>query len=185
MKIYPSFFLMLMLAVIFKDTGYMLSLITASLFHECGHILAFKMCRVDIKEFALKMGRLSLTCQTEPSALKKVVIAAMGPAFSFMLCGILLLFKAVGIFPSFADGCIRVSALLGRFNLIPVLPLDGGRIIEGFFEYKGIYNGRHLSLIAAASIVVIGAVLRKVTVMIPGVMLTVFNLPIRKRNKKC
>lgn len=73
-----------------------------------------------------------------------VWVAAAGPAANFLqgvfwaiLFKILLLAGLRGGF--FIDMClagISVNFILMALNLLPILPLDGGRILNGFLPYR-------------------------------------------------
>ncbi len=188
LKIYPSFFLMLMLGVLLRDTGYMLSVFLSALIHEGGHYAAFVFAKIPIKEFALKFGRLSLTPAKDIPPIKKALIALSGPLASLAFSGVMMLADNIGIFPAFCEGCARVSLIFGLFNLMPILPLDGGRVIEGVLENKGIYISNNLSLILSFAVFVYGVVMLKYeglnSIIITGIMLTSCNLPIKRKGLK-
>lgn len=74
-----------------------------------------------------------------------VWVALAGPAVNFVLAlsalGILALCKAFGYIPSFWMQMTLVNTVLFNFsimvfNLIPVLPMDGGRILTGLLPVK-------------------------------------------------
>jgi Zn-dependent protease len=69
-----------------------------------------------------------------------MLVAAAGPAMNFFLawlgalCGWLLPYvtpQAMGAAASFIQYFILANVVLGLFNLLPIPPLDGGRIIVG------------------------------------------------------
>ena len=69
-----------------------------------------------------------------------MLVAAAGPAMNFFLawlgalCGWLLPYispRAMGPAASFIQDFILANVVLGLFNLLPIPPLDGGRIIVG------------------------------------------------------
>ena len=91
----------------------------AAAVHEFGHILALYIYRVPITSMKLSFGGAII--QTVPlSPKQELLCAAAGPAGS-LLC--LLLIR---VFPLFAlCGCVQ-----GLYNLLPIHPLDGGRILQ-------------------------------------------------------
>ena len=179
---------MLMLGVVLRDTGYMLSVFLSAIIHECGHIAAFGFAKIPIKEFSLKFGRLSLTPAMDIPPIKKALIALAGPLASLILSGMMMIADNIGVFPVFCEGCRKISLVFGLFNMMPILPLDGGRIIEGILENKGVYISNKLSLILSAAVFVYGGVMMKYkglnSIVITGIMLTSCNLPIKRKGLK-
>lgn len=91
----------------------------AAAVHEFCHILMLQICRVPIRSIRLGMGGAMI--QTIPlSPMQELLCAAAGPAGS-LLCLLLL-----RIFPLFA----LCGLLQGLYNLLPIYPLDGGRILQ-------------------------------------------------------
>lgn len=89
-------------------------------FHEGAHILA--MCFFRKKILTIECGLGGLLIRTEPmSYLEELLTAAAGPVAN--LCLFLL---SVGKFPVAAI----VNGVLFAYNLLPIYPLDGGRILR-------------------------------------------------------
>ena len=120
------------------------------LLHELGHALVARRLNVpilgiDLHFFggAAKMGRMP------SSPREEILIAAAGPAVSFVLAlvGFLLLlvtrFQPLGYLAG-------INLVLGVFNLLPALPMDGGRIFRALLV-------RRLGRLRATSIAVIVA----------------------------
>src|SRR5262249_28002645 len=64
--------------------------------------------------------------------------AAAGPAVSFALGGLgLLLFSATGL--DFFQLLGWINLVLGAFNLVPALPMDGGRILRALLAQRMSY----------------------------------------------
>ena len=79
----------------------------------------------------------------------EIAIAAAGPAVSFALAGIGTLLAALtgaGFFSLFA----WINLFIGAFNLIPALPMDGGRILRAALSNKmGFRRATELSITIA------------------------------------
>lgn len=65
--------------------------------------------------------------------VKKIIIAAAGPVTNFFFAIFFSLYpiNILGIVP---QTIIYANLLIGIFNLIPIYPLDGGRIIKNIFS---------------------------------------------------
>ena len=96
--------------------------------HECAHILVAKMCRVpidgvEVLPFGITM-RVGDECIVKPCDEVKISLA--GP-----VCNFLTAFFTYGLWWGwYRDYIITASVVMGVFNLLPALPLDGGRILR-------------------------------------------------------
>ena len=98
---------------------WLLSAMTAALVHEFCHIIAVKIFGGQIRRIHFSITGCRIEC-SQWKDVHKILSILAGPAGSFSL----LLFRRV--FPK-----IAVCGLLqGLYNLLPVLPLDGGRILQ-------------------------------------------------------
>lgn len=113
------------------------------LLHELGHIcmgiiLKMKLEKIEIipcgfesafqanfKDFNIKIKKGNLL------ELKKIIVAIAGPITSLILIIIFLYIKIPYITQ---EEAIYSNVLILLFNLIPIYPLDGGRIIKGILK---------------------------------------------------
>ncbi len=70
-------------------------------------------------EYNKKIGKGNLL------GIKKIIIALAGPMINFLIASIMIFIK-----PEIYQACIYSNILIGLFNLIPIYPLDGGRIVN-------------------------------------------------------
>ena len=89
-------------------------------FHEAGHLLAMKCTGVPVSEVRLKASGAVIRGGFS-GYRQEIACAAAGPFASFLLAFVL--------FRSVPEPAI-ISGLLGMTNLLPVYPLDGGRILR-------------------------------------------------------
>lgn len=108
-----------------------LALIGCLVFHEYGHIRAMKHFGMKTKGIYLIpfVGGLALSDERINTRWQDVYISIMGPTF-----GLILSIICVGLYwitgNVFFAGLAAFNALLNLFNLLPILPLDGGHILK-------------------------------------------------------
>jgi len=108
-----------------------IALILCLVFHEYGHIRAMKRFGLKTKGIYLIpfVGGLALSDDRINTRWQDVYISIMGPFFGLLLsCACLLVYWLTGM--ELFAGLAAFNALLNLFNLLPVLPLDGGHILK-------------------------------------------------------
>lgn len=101
--------------------------------HEFGHILAAICMRQQIETLEITPlgGIITLSAPETLSPWQAFFMAAAGPICSFTGCFLAPWIYEHGIIDSADVGAfLRSSVLLFLINLLPVLPLDGGRMAE-------------------------------------------------------
>ncbi len=119
-----------------------IALILCLVFHEYGHIRAMKYFGMKTKGIYLIpfIGGLALSESKINTRWQDVVIAIMGPFFGLMLSIASLFIYWITDIELFA-GIATFNALLNLFNLLPVLPLDGGHILKSVaFSMNSIFG---------------------------------------------
>jgi PDZ domain-containing secreted protein/Zn-dependent protease len=114
------------------------------LVHELSHALRSLREGVRVREITLWLfGGVSRIEGTLPTPGAELRVTAAGPAASAALAlafvGLTALFRAAG-WPDgvvgVADYLARINGLLLAFNLVPALPLDGGRILHSLLWHR-------------------------------------------------
>lgn len=108
-----------------------LALLACLVFHEYGHIRAMKYFGMKTKGIYLIpfLGGLALSDEKINTRWQDVVISIMGPTFGLLLSLVCLIAYWITGNIFFA-GLATFNALLNLFNLLPILPLDGGHILK-------------------------------------------------------
>jgi Zn-dependent protease len=133
-------FLFLLLIFLFWQglTGVLLMLVTFAsvLVHELGHALVARRLRVPIIGIDLHFfGGAAKMARMPSSPKEEILIAAAGPVVSFAIALFGLLLHLVSGLSAFAYlGAINL--ILGGFNLLPALPMDGGRIFRAILSRR-------------------------------------------------
>ena len=108
-----------------------IALILCLVFHEYGHVRAMKRFGLKTKGIYLIpfVGGLALSEDRINTRWQDVYISIMGPCYGLFLSFICLLIYWFTEIELFA-GLAAFNALLNLFNLLPVLPLDGGHVLK-------------------------------------------------------
>lgn len=131
-KIRISYPFMLLSAALlaFDREGLMLLLWASIIVHEAGHLAAIRLsgCKTELLHIGLQGLRIDYSHSRQTSYLNDVIIAAAGPAANALLT--IVLAATVKIIPSqMLYIWLGANTIIGAFNLLPAMPLDGGRII--------------------------------------------------------
>lgn len=139
LKVNPFFFLLLVVVLFFGKLGEALLLFAIVLWHESFHLLVAKLYRLDILDVELLpfggVARLDALLQVNPSM--EWVVAIVGP-----LSNLVLVILAYSLRPfltvsqEWFDFFIQANLVMALFNLLPALPLDGGRVLRSFLAQK-------------------------------------------------
>ncbi|WP_437682472.1 M50 family metallopeptidase [Sorangium sp. So ce131] len=136
----------------------------AVLMHEFGHALAIKRHRIEPEITLHFMGGTTTWRSLMPlGRLQHVIISLAGPFAGFFVAGILYLLlsyvPALHALPPMLiygmDTLIRVNVIWGVLNLIPVLPFDGGHVLEHALGPK---RGRLTAAISGVAAVILAIV---------------------------
>ena len=100
--------------------------------HELAHLLAAKALRVEIREIQLTPfgGAARIANPYKLPALRMLIIALAGPLANLLLlivCAALAQWQVISL--EAAQTSVQINLFMMLFNLLPALPLDGGRIL--------------------------------------------------------
>ena len=131
-----------------------LILLLFAVIHEIGHLIAgiflgFKPKEIQINiagvrvEFKPKIEEYNKRILKGSSlSLKRAIIAMAGPITNFLIIAIMQIISIINpkfVISSIGINMIYANFLIGIFNLIPIYPLDGGRILKEFlYIFKGL-----------------------------------------------
>ncbi len=145
-RVNPLTFLMIALAVWLGEGSRLLVMSSSILLHELSHIAAARMLRVRVIEIELMpaggAARLESLWQLRPGQMAAVALA--GP-----LCNMVIVILSAALCwwailpPDWAAALIEQNSVILLFNLLPALPMDGGRVLCGLL-------GRRMSPACAA-----------------------------------
>lgn len=101
--------------------------------HELAHVVVAVRLGQRVEEIELLpfggVARVESPLELNPSVER--IVAMVGPLTNFVLLGVGYVFLAYRIWnPAWVRFFVEANATLGIFNLLPALPLDGGRILR-------------------------------------------------------
>lgn len=139
------------------------------LIHELSHCVVARAFRLPVRRILLyPLGGFSEIEQEPPTPGQEFLVSAAGPAMSLLLAalgfGVYELFNPPGIAGVLVDRLILANAVVGVFNLLPGLPLDGGRVLRavlwkitgksGYSTALAAWAGRVIAIVLALAVLV-------------------------------
>ncbi|GGG20327.1 M50 family metallopeptidase [Paenibacillus abyssi] len=187
-SIHPLFVLVMLASVV---TGYFIELITLFaivIVHELGHVLAARGLGWTVRE--VKLLPFGGVAEIEEAgyipAKEEMFIAAAGPLQNgWMAAAAFALGQWGGLSSEWSEHFVQANMMIGLFNLLPVLPLDGGKLLQALLSYRIPFHitlvwGARISLLFSASMVIYALVIGwptgiQMNVLTIGIFLFVSN----------
>ncbi|WP_165912439.1 M50 family metallopeptidase [Effusibacillus lacus] len=164
-KVHPLFVVLMAMSAWTPYFGQMLLLFATVLLHELGHVGAALLFGYRVKDITIlpfggvaRLEHGSLGWQPRHEA----IIALAGPFINFVLLFLVIFLSGIGsLSDSVSSFLIQINLSLAFFNLLPALPLDGGRILRaalartlGFRKATGVAIG--MAFILSAVLLITG-----------------------------
>ncbi|QYY37364.1 site-2 protease family protein [Ruficoccus sp. ZRK36] len=143
---------------------------TSVLMHEYGHCLAARRYGVRIPRILLlPIGGMAQFSHIPREPRKELIITAAGPLVNFLIAG--ALFAVLGVPSYFSYNpfslhpleiltmLIAWNIIMGLFNLLPIFPMDGGRVLRALLAMRydyltatkiAVHTGKVLGILAIA-----------------------------------
>ena len=151
-------------------------LFTCVVLHELGHSLTARRYGIGVSRILLlPIGGMAEFDSIPRQPKREFLIALAGPAVNFAIALVLLLFlpwptdwgadTVEFTFGSLGDLLLRLNFGLGCFNLLPIFPMDGGRILRAVLATRCSYLqatfwaatiGKALAVVAAVCFAILG-----------------------------
>lgn len=159
-KVNLQIFIFLLIFYLTKQLEIYTVLMLLVFLHECGHLVAgvllkLKPRRLEINPFGLAVVFEEFGSKNNSFEWKKVIIASAGPITNLIIM-LLIIFINPPLAEVTKEVIIYSNILIIAFNLLPIYPLDGGRIIKGILY---ICQGRRIADNLSNKIANIGAIL--------------------------
>lgn len=122
-RITAGAYLLAAVCVLMLPSSWLFGWLAAVTVHEASHLAALFCCRVPIREIRIGFNGAKIStgyiCPEQ-----ELVCAAAGPVCSLMLLPFAVRFPVTAL----------IGLVQGSFNLLPIYPLDGGRMLRAIME---------------------------------------------------
>ncbi len=138
-RFHPLFVIMMALSVV---TGFYVELLTCFgivVIHELGHVVAARYYGWEVIEVQLlPFGGVAVVEEHgSVTAWEEIVVALAGPLQNALMIIAALLMKSTSIWnDGWVDYFVQANVWIALFNLIPILPLDGGKVLQAIVSYR-------------------------------------------------
>lgn len=144
-KIDIKIFLFLLIFIITRKIQIYSILMIFSLIHEIGHLicgifLGLKPYKITILPYGLKINfKVTSNNYNKNIGIKKIILALAGPITNLICISMAyIITKYININVSYEiyQNIIYANLLIALFNMLPIYPLDGGRIVKEIIHIK-------------------------------------------------
>ena len=112
--------------VMYGNISYYALILSSLIIHEVGHMIAAWTVKVKVERCVIMPygGEIELVGGQSLPPKKQLIIALGGPIATLICIAITPLLD-----PLFADPFLKIQLILLAINLVPIWPLDGGRVV--------------------------------------------------------
>ncbi|MBM7563770.1 M50 family metallopeptidase [Paenibacillus sacheonensis] len=169
-SVHPLFVLIMLASVL---TGYFVELLTLFaivLVHELGHVIAARGFGWTVREVKLLPfgGVAEVEDGSGLPAREEALVAIAGPLQNAWMAGAAWLLGQLGLWQhDWAAYVCQANLMIGLFNLLPILPLDGGKLMQAGLSRTLTFHG---TLVWGTRISLLFSALMIVCAVVPAVL---------------
>lgn len=156
--------------------------------HEIGHLYAihllnFKVDKITIFPFG---GNIKYNALLNTSIYKELIILLCGPLFQFIFYFIIYIFYINGFVNENTFTIVNtIHYYLLAFNFLPIIPLDGSKLLNLILDYFISYKKAHIiTIIVSIITIIILTIVNFKIVLVLLLILLVKSIIIEIRNHK-
>lgn len=133
-EISPSFLLVFAFFCIFDKPAFILIIFLSAALHELAHIFTVLLCRAQIKKIRILAfgAQIELINQNTLSYKKEILVALAGPFINLVFAVLIIFYQYNFGTNEYCQLFALCNALLFLINILPIIPLDGGRALYAF-----------------------------------------------------
>lgn len=129
-RVSVSFWLLVVIAAIISPVQVVVNILLAAMLHECGHLAILRLFRVPVEGMRLTALGAELYARGAQrlSYGRELFVTLAGPAINLIVA---VLAAAAALYMQWETLYVFAGAnvILCLYNLLPILPLDGGRTL--------------------------------------------------------
>ncbi|OEF98038.1 hypothetical protein BHF71_03180 [Vulcanibacillus modesticaldus] len=131
----PFFWIIIIGAILTGQIVEIITLFAVVIIHEIGHLFTANSYQWKIIEIQLlPFGGMAKVEQITDSIWEEFIVAISGPFQNLMMIIIAITFQKMNLWSKeWTTFFINANVLVGVFNLLPISPLDGSKILKVFF----------------------------------------------------
>ncbi len=156
-KIGTSFFLLIIVCVLTKNFLLLMNYILALFLHELAHLFVATKRGYVLKQLRLDMFGLCIELEDKIDDKDSFAINIAGPLMNLGLVIVCMaLYWLVPMSFRYLNIFCMSNLVLAIFNLLPIYPLDGGKIVSSIFKSEKTYRRMDLLLRILLTCTVVG-----------------------------
>ena len=101
--------------------------------HEIAHMILGIIFKMKLNKLEINPFGFSISFNNESTKVKEVFVALAGPVMSI---GLAILCQYIELRYITIQESVYSNILIFLFNMLPIYPLDGGRIVKGLLQIK-------------------------------------------------
>jgi len=143
---------------------FVVALLGSVVLHELGHSLMARRYGIETADITLYLfGGVARLQRMPRSAGPELLIALAGPAVNFVIAGVLFAMLSLAEFPDapsiFLAQVMITNLFLACFNLLPIFPMDGGRVLRALLSgWMGRLRATEVAGMIGRTVAVVGGI---------------------------
>ena len=134
--IHPFTYIVLLISFLASYFEKMYLLLLIILVHEFGHLIMINLFNYDVSKIIIYPfgGLTTYDSKVNEKIYKELLICISGPLVQLLFMFVVYLLKKY-IYLNTYNSFVSINILLFRYNLLPIFPLDGGRLLNLVLDY--------------------------------------------------
>ncbi len=152
-KIGTSFIILVIICLIFHNLLVIMNYFLALFLHELAHFIVAIKRGYTIKQFRIDLFGMAVDIDSDIKSRDCFIVNFAGPLMNFILCIICVVVSLV--VPqtlNYLQTFFVANLSLALFNLVPIYPLDGGKIFRGMIKDERFFKLDFIIRVTLASV---------------------------------